>query len=129
LSSAGRVAIVPDGILQSLPFEILEMSDGRLLVETTSVHYLPSAAFLLGRHAEARWASRMPWSPGVNALGDPVAAKAPLQGSLEEWTPLPHSREEIRAIVDLLPGRKTLHLGPDARKEELPWTLEGIVSK
>ncbi len=123
-SPARRIAVVPDGMLQLLPFETIEMPDGRLLVEAASLNYLPSAAFLLGRESGPRWSRRAPWARSLNALGDPVAAKTRSQKSFEEWAPLPHSREEVRAIADLLPGRKSLHLGPDARKDKLPWTSD-----
>jgi len=122
LPSGRRIVIVPDGILQSVPFEVLEMPGGRLLIEQAAVHYVPSAGVLLDRPSDRGWSSRAPWSESLVALGNPVAVKASPAGSFETWEALPHSEEEVLAVARLLPGRKSVHLGAGARKQELPWT-------
>ena len=55
-----RFVIVPDGILNLLPFDALQTSDGQYLVKTAVISYAPSATVLnaLRRRTEPRWLPR-----------------------------------------------------------------------
>jgi CHAT domain-containing protein len=126
-AGAGRtesdLLIVPDGSLQFLPFDAVTIprSADELLVERFAVTYLPSAAFLTRKRADAEgrpgssagW--RWPWQREVVAFGDPAPARAyPLEP--RPLPPLPYAADEARRIARELPGAATVHIGADARK-------------
>jgi CHAT domain-containing protein/Tfp pilus assembly protein PilF len=113
-----HLLIVPDGILSSVPFELLrDPGSGQMLVERFDVSYLPTASLLL-RSARGPGSLRPPWSHELLAFGDPVIgqAEAPsLRDVLSGPSPstaLPYSAEEVRSIAKLCPGRAELYLGP-----------------
>jgi CHAT domain-containing protein/tetratricopeptide (TPR) repeat protein len=118
-----HLIVVPDGPLQALPFETLELPDDTgLVVEKFDVSYLPAAALALNARRPGRqW--RFPWQRELVAIGDPVTGKEsapenPLAAS-EQWLPLPGAAEEIRAISRIVRGRTEQHLAADARKAYL----------
>ena len=120
--SVRRLVFIPDGVLQTLPFEALELpNDGSLVIEKFVVSYLPAAA-LIANSATHRTGWRFPWQLQLVAIGDPIgsgsAEPAGLQAT-EEWQRLPHSAEEVREIARILPGRAEQHLGTNARKSYL----------
>jgi tetratricopeptide (TPR) repeat protein len=120
---ARHLIIVPDGPLQALPFEILQLPDtGTFVVEKFDVSYLPAAALALNAKPRRRgWL--FPWQREMVAIGDPVSGREtipenPLAAG-EQWLPLPRAAEEIRAISKIVNGRTEQHLAADARKAYL----------
>ena len=110
--------IVPDGVLYTVPFELLaERAGAPLLIEQAAVSYLPSAALLL-RRDPAR-ASAYPWQRQLIGFGDPAVNAAAAQPPYERWSPLPESARELRSIARVLPGAAQLHTGPDDLKRHL----------
>jgi tetratricopeptide (TPR) repeat protein len=100
-----RVAIVPDGVLYRLPFEVLPVSAaGQLLIERMPVSYLPSASLLF--RDQALRTSLAPWRRQLIAFGDPAGS-------------LPEAGRELRSIGHVLPGRASLHAGADDLKRHL----------
>jgi CHAT domain-containing protein len=113
-----HLLIVPDGILSSVPFELLrDPASGQMLVERFDVSYLPSASLLL-RNEPGAGSLRPPWRREMLAFGDPIVAQADTPGLTDllsdpsQRTALPYSSEEVRAIAKLCPGRTKLYLGP-----------------
>jgi len=123
--SARHLVIVPDGPLGELPFELVSVGGGPLLVERFDVSYLPSAVILQRERPswKASWA--FPWKRQLIAFGDPRIARGGKQSAFEELGgpellgDLPASAEEVRAIAAICPGRSELHLGKDDRKAPL----------
>ena len=117
-----HLIVVPDGPLTVIPFEAL-MAPGSnaLVVEESDVSYLPSAQFTSRVHAPRK--TRLPWQRELVAIGDPPVENS--DGLAEGWQTLPASRDEIRSIQQLLPGRSQAHLGSDAQKHYLGG-LEGV---
>jgi len=114
-----HILIVPDGPLNSVPFEALRVpsSDARL-IERCDVTYLPSARFLApARTSQAKWA--FPWRTQFVALGDPPVPSSDAIAGAQTWQGLPDSAGEIRSIAHLLPGKSEIHLGSDAQKRYL----------
>jgi len=114
-----HILIVPDGPLNSVPFEALRVpsSDARL-IERCDVTYLPSARFLApARMSQAKWA--FPWRTQFVALGDPPVPSSDAIAGAQTWQSLPDSAGEIRSIAHLLPGKSEIHLGSDAQKRYL----------
>jgi tetratricopeptide (TPR) repeat protein len=66
-----RLVIVPDGLLHRLPFDVLVLADGRLLVDRFSLSRAPSVA------VASSWWSAPPRSPRPRllAFGDPVGVR------------------------------------------------------
>src|SRR5216684_81713 len=133
-SGLQHLLIVPDGGLDSLPFEALRLETERspLLVERFDVTYLPSSSILLRQSPVGRrW--HLPWSRQVLAFGDPITSSQPdsnlLQVFLEDELrrPLPTSAEEVRAIARASSGRSEIHLaGDDLKKYLLQGKAQGV---
>jgi len=125
---SAHLLIVPDGPLDTVPFEILSPPGSRsLLIEQSDVTYLPSTRFV---ERPKRWrydAWLLPGRRELVAFGDPpVSAGDTFAGSDQgAWQRLTASADEIQGISQLLPGRSQTHLGQDARKRFL---LEGRVA-
>jgi CHAT domain-containing protein/tetratricopeptide (TPR) repeat protein len=121
-----HMVVVPDGALNAVPFEALELpgGDGALLVERFDVSYVPSASILLRDAPSARSSWSFPWSRHLLAFGDPVVSEASA-GALPEALGgdlrgrLPASADEVRAIAAMGDGRTEIHLGPANRKRYL----------
>lgn len=127
LGGIRHLVVVPDGVLQSVPFETLRAgADSALLVERFDVSYLPSAAALLREPAVRSW--HFPWQRQLLAFGDPIvrgqtaAPLAELAIGDESRVRLPKSAEEVQAIARISRGRADVYLGTADLKSHL---LEG----
>ena len=110
---ARHLVVVPDGPLSAIPFEVLtEPRSKSLLVETSEISYLPSAQFLV--REKAAKSLLLPWERQLVALGDPPVSSS--DAFAPDWQRLPASRQEIRSIGRILPGRSEVHVGLDAQK-------------
>lgn len=108
IEDAGRVIIVPDGALHSLPFEALPMESGpdaagvpadgalyadfaarRFLGDGFTIEYLPASGLLV-RAAAAGLQTDCP----LLAMGQPVG----------DMPQLVHAGEELRAVAGVFPG-------------------------
>jgi CHAT domain-containing protein/tetratricopeptide (TPR) repeat protein len=112
LAGARLVLLVPEAALHLVPFEALSTDSGEFLVESGPLlHVLGSEADLGGVSSPDS-----PGHGGLLALGDPDFAAAPRAPratagdllalrhapsgpSLSSWPALPHTREEIAAVV------------------------------
>jgi len=116
-----HLLVVPDGILQSVPFEVLRTgAGGQLLVERFDISYLPSAAILL-RDTRPGASRNWPWQRRMIAFADPIVrnrANEILPGS-ETRARLPKSAEEVQAIARMTPGRAEIYLGAADLKQHL----------
>ena len=127
---SGHLRIAPDGRLWYLPFEVLSSPDApeALVVETTTVSYLPSGSALgwLQHHDEAP-------PLGLIGLGDPLLPKAadgqPTPASLLvsrfHLGPLPAAAAELRAIERWIPGRSAIRTGAGATEDALRSLVPG----
>jgi CHAT domain-containing protein len=120
-----RLIIVPDGLLDCLPFEALIQNE-RYLVEDHAISYSPSASMLdLWQGSEGRGDSRHQMD--LLAVGNPAFdTRFKLAGRKEstptslvagalELTPLPRTQDEVQHIAGLFPaGRCKVLLGSEA---------------
>lgn len=117
-----RIAVVPDGALAVVPFEVLPLA-GRLLVEHAAVSYMPTAATLVREPPRARgWLP--PWTLQLRVFADPVFASAQLDDAAQLHERLDASADEARQIASELTGRTAMHLRQDSRKAYLLATTE-----
>lgn len=116
-----NLLIIPDGILHHLPFESLALRKNgrdRYLVEDFNMHYAPSAsalALIKSYPRRDKWRktllafgapdySRMGSRPGGNdPAGADIWREVYSQGGFH-FSPLPFSREEVRAIAENFNG-------------------------
>lgn len=136
-----RIAVVPDGALEYLPFAALpNPRTGRPLIHDLEVAHLPSASFLAfhRRHSES---DEEP-DDTLAIIADPVyapdderiadadglrGAPADRDAGGRRYSRLEFASEEARAIAAFAPPEKTfLALGPEANRETvLGPALEG----
>ncbi len=133
LEAGQQLIIVPDGLLSYLPFESL-VHDGRYLLESHPVNYVPSAS-VLGLLRQARDVSEAQGQMELLAFGDPISG-LPQQTKgrktrgredvmRESWSasnfrfpPLPNTRNEVLAISAFFPPeRQRLYLGAAMTEE------------
>ena len=119
LLAGRRLLVVGEGLLHYVPFAALPFpgaaGEGESLVEQFEVVHLPSAAVM--KALEAREKAR-PKPPKELA----VLAAAVYQGPGQEpgeWSDLPHTAEEAKAILELVPPEKSLAALGFAAKPEL----------
>jgi CHAT domain-containing protein/tetratricopeptide (TPR) repeat protein len=115
-----HVLIVPDGILSMVPFELAPGAQGKPLLESHDVTYVPSAVLLLRGAMQNAPPIRYPWQEQLVGFGDPAvvgSGESSLTTSRQnQSSALPASGEEIRAIAGMSAGRTRLFLGAQDRK-------------
>jgi CHAT domain-containing protein len=115
--TAGRLIIVPDGMLAYLPFETL--GGDRRLIERFAISYSPSASALAT--LRNRLKESVPPPKALLAFGDALYAPPGVGRQSERglgFTQLPHTRTEVTAIRSLFPaGGSRVYLGAEARKD------------
>lgn len=132
-----KLIVVPDGVLNHVPYESL-LNDGRYLIEDHQISYLPSAGLIeLLRQPMPESASKHDGQMDLLAFGDPVfqqKSKTPLSqnvpassakienqawyGELALLSPLPRTRDEVEYIASLIPKeRERLYLGKDSTEK------------
>lgn len=87
VEDASIITVLPDGVLNTLPFDLLSIDEGewRPLLQTRAVRSVPSLGFLL---SDVRGKSL---SAGILAVGDPIMPAG--------IPPLPETRTEIERIA------------------------------
>lgn len=117
-AAGSRLTIVPHGALFGLPFAALRDTQGRYLVETYDVHYVPAIAALRApapRNGTAAVSALLVGDPGAEAARD----------SLIPLPPLPWANREVRTIATLLSEPTTVLVGADATEANVRSQLEG----
>lgn len=132
-----RLIVVPDGLLNYLPFEAL-MDNGRYLIEDHEISYIASANLLAQPQysdGQSDDGSRME----LLAFGDPVFGAA-ARGSVKrkhrttsinvvrrqliargfQLTPIPRTRDEVQSIGSFFPTeRRRIYLGKESTENAL----------
>jgi CHAT domain-containing protein len=119
-----RLVIVPSAPLSVLPFDVLELPDGRRVIERFEVSYVPSASVYAALRRRAMAASGEPQSAGARGRRGVLAFGAPERprgSGLARWDtlpPLPASAAEAREVGRVAP-RSVVRLGRDASESSL----------
>ena len=103
LPAGGRLVIVPDGPLWSLPFAALVNPTGRCLIEDHELLSTPSLSLLTVGTAVLR-ANRPSAAPTVLAVGDPDFARS----EFARLGPLAQAVQEAADVASAYPGGVTL---------------------
>lgn len=120
------LTIVPDGMLWEMPFQALQPSPGRYLIEDSAVSYAPSLTVLREMNkaqGKARTGAHEPLS--LLAVGNPLLGtqavehlKARLMDG--ELSPLPEAEEQIKELQHLYGAEHSrVYVGRDAREERV----------
>jgi CHAT domain-containing protein len=118
-----RLIVIPDGALQSIPFELLSFphSAGRLLIEDHSLSYLPSAALLFASSTpQPDW--MLPWQTSFEGFANPQPAAAGSANSMYPTDPrdlLTYSKLEVLSAARLAGGHANLHVGMENLKSAI----------
>lgn len=135
LTPNSNLIVIPDGLLNYLPFETL-VNGGRYLLEDYQISYLPSASLIELLHAAPSASTDTEADqPSLLAFGDPLftplakrtdtGKKPPVssgEGASRSWganaanlASLPRTRDEIEYIARLLPKERShLYLGRES---------------
>jgi CHAT domain-containing protein len=125
MDGVSALAVVPDGGLWQLPWEVLPDPEHGLLVERMAVFRVPSLQ-ILARSRQSTPATPIggPSSSRLLALGDPLIA-ATTNGKVRALErdaalgPLPEAADEVRAIGRLYgPESSEVLIGSDASEEQ-----------
>jgi CHAT domain-containing protein/tetratricopeptide (TPR) repeat protein len=122
ISGKTSLIVVPDGMLWNLPFQALQMTDGRYLIERAAISYAPSVTVL---REMMRPRSQKPAASPLLAFGNPttdVNASGPqghepasvTRGGLE---PLPETEREVEALASIYGPSSRVYIGADARED------------
>lgn len=113
----GSVAIAADARLRYLPFEMLRLPDGYLVVERVAVRYLPSASWL-ARPVEHEAPPRWELAGFAAATVEPAALRgeAGLLAARFALPALPAGERELADAARELGGRSRLVLGAEANE-------------
>ena len=117
----GHLIIVPDGILNDLPFEVLPVS-GHPLIEKTAISYAPSASSL----AFLRQSKESAHPVALVAVANPVIAGSarPAQrqfdlAHMNMLAPLPHTADEVKQVAALFGSDAHVLQGANATLAQL----------
>ena len=125
LAGVTHMIVVPDGPLWQVPFQALQTSRGRFVIEDRAVSYAPSIAALTA--LESRDRSRADAAPYLVAFGDPAIAGANTTANSSlirqrglNTARLPEAAREVRAIGRLYGAkRSTVLVAADATEAAL----------
>ncbi len=116
LHTNSKLIVIPDGLLNYVPFESLVHND-RYLIEDHQISYLPSASLIeLLRRPPPKSASDRDEQLDLLAFGDPVFTdKQVWDLDTSNLLRLPRTRDEVEYIASLIPKeRERLYLGKDS---------------
>jgi len=131
-----KLIIAPDGLLYYLPFEMLVNND-HFLVEDHEISYALSAGMLISEQ-KSESSPATEYKKDLLAFGDPIFSrglKAPGREASKskpkypahqmrsfqgfDLAQLPRTRDEVRSIAGLFPGRQQQYLGEDSTERAL----------
>ena len=110
LQGTTNLIIVPDGVLWDLPFQALQSSVHRYLVEDTAISYAPSIT-VLREMMQLHRGTRAPRA--LLALGNPAA---------DGEHALPETEHEVRRLAEIYGPSSRVYVGADAREDR--WKTE-----
>jgi CHAT domain-containing protein len=110
LNGKTDLTIVPDGMLWDLPFQALQSSAGRYLIEDAAISYAPSVTVL----RETMRLRRRPASPSLLAFGNPASTTG--------GEPLPDAEVQVLQLGKWYGASSRVYVGADA--SEARWKAE-----
>ncbi len=124
LDGKKTLVIVPDGPLWELPFQALQQTQRRYLVEDHAISYAPSLTVLremakLHPKVKPDADSRTLLAFGNPALGNTSTESVEVSYRDERLAPLPEAEREVKALAQLYGATSRVYIGLEAREERL----------
>lgn len=120
-----HLVIVPDGPLWNLPFQALQSTPNRYLIETHAVSYVPSLTVLremIKRRPRqpARAANATLLALGNPALGTETVKRAKTVLLDEKFDPLPEAEAQVKQLAAIYGAQGSrVYTGAEAREERI----------
>jgi CHAT domain-containing protein/tetratricopeptide (TPR) repeat protein len=120
-ANISKLVIVPSAPFNTLPFDVLEMPNGRPMIERFEVSYAPSASVYAAlRRRTTDVASRGASARGVLAFGAPERPRSSGVARWDTLPPLPAAAQEAREVARTSsPSPSLVRLGRDASEAAL----------
>jgi CHAT domain-containing protein/uncharacterized protein HemY len=130
LQGKTTLCIVPDSILWELPFQALQPSDDRYLIESHALFYAPSLTVLKEMEGlfKKRTVANQPL-PALLAFGNPAlntetVAQVKSVHRGENLGPLPEAEVEVRALNQLYgPAQCKVYIGAEAKEGTIKFEM------
>jgi CHAT domain-containing protein len=126
LHNVKNLIIVPDGVLWKLPFQAMQSSSGRFLLQDYAISYAPSLTVLRemtrqeGRPQQSNSASQMLLAVGNPDVGKETSARLKevyMNAALE---PLPEAERQVKALREMYGASQSkIYLGVEAKEERI----------
>ena len=122
LNGKRSLVIVPDGSLWELPFQALQNTQQRYLVEDHAISYAPSLTVL---REMSKLRKKSVESPTLLAFGNPALSEKSVGPVKDEYRderlmPLPEAEREVKSLGRLYgAARSKVYTGAAAREEQL----------
>jgi len=123
LQGRTSLIVVPDGALWELPFQTLQSSPNRYLIEDSAIAYAPSLTALREMNKLRQRKKDSADSPTLLAFGNPALSKQNISGAKpvlmdEKLEPLPEAERQVNAIRQIYGAAKSrVYIGAAAREE------------
>jgi CHAT domain-containing protein/Tfp pilus assembly protein PilF len=134
LQGKRTLIIVPDGTLWELPFQTLQSSDNRFLIEDHVISYAPSLTVLREMMRSRRKENAAPSAPTLLAFGNPSLGKrmgesatsgVPLMD--EKLDPLPEAERLVNQLPQLYGAQQSrVYTGAEAREDRVKTEAAGF---
>lgn len=126
LQNLTDLVIVPDGVLWGLPFQVLQPSTGRYLIQDYAISYVPSLTVLremkryLARYRGSRIPTQTLLAVGNPAIGRETADRINSVFMDEKLAPLPEAEKQVSRLKALYGrGQTRVYTGAEAREERV----------
>ncbi len=128
IRTKSRIIVVPDGVLHLLPFDALQSSNGKYVLESSVVTYAPSGTVLRLLRSQRRTPAVLPFLGVGDVAYDPASpiASTGTEPGKESRTrgvydlagahfePLPGSRDEVLSASEIFGAGSVVLLGREA---------------
>ncbi|HEU4389914.1 MAG TPA: CHAT domain-containing protein [Blastocatellia bacterium] len=127
LKGRTSLVVVPDGVLWELPFQVLQPSADRYLIQDYAISYAPSLTVLreMDRHRANSGGVNPPPAKTLLAVGNPAIGRE-TAGRInaflmdEKLGPLPEAEKQVAMLRKLYGARATrVYIGGEAREERV----------
>jgi CHAT domain-containing protein len=124
IKNKSNLILAPDDVLWSLPFQALQTSKNRFLLEDFAISYVPSLT-VLKEIRQLHKDRNLTGSKNLFALGNPMLGNQTIERVKrvyrdEKLDPLPEAEKEVIALKDLYGvDHSKIFIGSDAREDRI----------
>src|SRR5262249_9502467 len=123
LRSKTRLVIVPDGPLWELPFQALQTTQNRYMIEESAIFYVPSLTVLREMTKSRSQRAKLAAAPTLLAFGNPALGQETVSRVKsvlmdEKLDPLPEAEKQVQTLGRIYgANRSKVYVGAEAREE------------